>query len=54
MNAARPGTPPPGPDARTGRFGTDTHGYQAMLAAGRKHTGQIWAVEGCSGIGRQR
>ncbi|MEU7906390.1 IS110 family transposase [Actinoplanes sp. NPDC049118] len=35
-----------------GRFGTDRNGYQAMLAAGRKHTDRIWAVEGCSGIGR--
>ncbi|MFC7532347.1 transposase [Actinoplanes sp. GCM10030250] len=35
-----------------GRFGTDREGYQAMLAAGRKHTDRIWAVEGCSGIGR--
>ncbi|WP_433788762.1 IS110 family transposase [Actinoplanes sp. CA-252034] len=35
-----------------GRFGTDTDGYQAMLAAGRKHTDRIWAVEGCNGIGR--
>jgi hypothetical protein len=23
-----------------------------MLAAGRKHTDRLWAVEGCSGIGR--
>jgi transposase len=35
-----------------GRFGTDRDGYQAMLAAGRKHADRIWAVEGCSGIGR--
>jgi transposase len=35
-----------------GRFGTDSDGYQAMLAAGRKHTDRMWAVEGCSGIGR--
>ncbi|GIM89840.1 IS110 family transposase [Paractinoplanes toevensis] len=35
-----------------GRFGTDRDGYQAMLAAGREHTDRIWAVEGCSGIGR--
>jgi transposase len=37
---------------RQGRFGTDRDGYQAMLAAGRKHTDRIWAVEGCNGIGR--
>jgi transposase len=37
---------------RQGRFGTDRDGYQAMLATGRKHTERVWAVEGCSGIGR--
>ncbi|MFG3714790.1 IS110 family transposase [Micromonospora sp. NPDC047730] len=35
-----------------GRFGTDRDGYQAMLAAGRKHKDRVWAVEGCNGIGR--
>ncbi|MEV6487126.1 IS110 family transposase [Actinoplanes sp. NPDC051633] len=35
-----------------GRFSTDRDGYRAMLAAGRKHNDRIWAVEGCSGIGR--
>jgi hypothetical protein len=35
-----------------GRFATDRDGYKAMLAAGRKHPDRIWAVEGCSGIGR--
>jgi transposase len=35
-----------------GRFATDRDGYKAMLAAGRKHTDRLWAVEGCSGIGR--
>ena len=35
-----------------GRFGTDHDGYQAMLAAGRKHKDRVWAVEGCNGIGR--
>jgi transposase len=35
-----------------GRFGTDRDGYQAMLAVGRKHNDRVWAVEGCSGIGR--
>jgi hypothetical protein len=34
------------------RFGTDTDGYQAMLAAGRRHKDREWALEGCSGIGR--
>src|SRR5437660_10986393 len=35
-----------------GRFGTDTDGYKAMLAAGRRHKEREWAVEGCNGIGR--
>ena len=35
-----------------GRYGTDTAGYQAMLAAGRRHAARVWAVEGCNGIGR--
>ena len=35
-----------------GRFGTDRDGYQAMLTAGRQHKDRVWAVEGCSGIGR--
>lgn len=35
-----------------GRYGTDTPGYQAMLAAGRTHPDRLWAVEGCNGIGR--
>lgn len=35
-----------------GRYSTDTGGYQAMLAAGRRHAGRVWAVEGCNGIGR--
>ncbi len=36
----------------TGRFGTDTGGYRAMLAAGRWWPDRAWAVEGCSGVGR--
>jgi hypothetical protein len=35
-----------------GRFAADRDGCQAMLAAGRKHADRLWAVEGCSGIGR--
>jgi transposase len=35
-----------------GRYGTDTDGYQQMLAAGRQFPDRIWAVEGCNGIGR--
>ena len=36
----------------TGRFGTDEAGYAGMLAAGRRFTERVWAVEGCNGIGR--
>jgi transposase len=35
-----------------GRFGTDSDGYRAMLAAGRRYPQRLWAVEGCNGIGR--
>jgi transposase len=35
-----------------GRFGTDSDGYKAMLAAGRRYKDRQWAVEGCNGIGR--
>jgi len=35
-----------------GRYATDSGGYQAMLAAGRRHGERVWAVEGCNGIGR--
>jgi hypothetical protein len=35
-----------------GRDGTDTDGYQQMLAAGRQYPDRVWAVEGCAGIGR--
>jgi transposase len=35
-----------------GRYGTDTDGYQAMLAAGRQFPNRVWAVEGSNGIGR--
>ena len=35
-----------------GRYGTDSDGYRAMLAAGRRYPRRIWAVEGCNGIGR--
>jgi transposase len=35
-----------------GRYGTDSDGYQAMLAAGRQFPDRVWAVEGCAGIGR--
>src|SRR6266511_3337914 len=35
-----------------GRYETDSAGYQAMLAAGRRFSDRVWAVEGCAGIGR--
>jgi transposase len=35
-----------------GRFGTDPAGYADMLAAGRRYPQRVWAVEGCSGIGK--
>jgi transposase len=35
-----------------GRFTTDADGYQQMLTAGRAFSDRVWAVEGCSGIGR--
>ena len=35
-----------------GRYGTDKAGYAEMLAAARKFTDRVWAVEGCNGIGR--
>jgi transposase len=35
-----------------GRFGTDKAGYAQMLAAGRKFSDRLWAVEGCNGIGK--
>jgi transposase len=36
----------------TARFATDTVGYKAMLAEGRRFTDRVWAVEGCNGIGK--
>ena len=35
-----------------GRFGTDKAGYAELLAAGRRHSRRVWAVEGCNGIGK--
>ena len=35
-----------------GRFGTDCAGYRTMLAVGRRYPQRIWAVEGCTGVGR--
>jgi len=41
-----------GMELSRGRFGTDEAGYAGMLAAGRKFTERVWAVEGCNGIGK--
>ena len=35
-----------------GRYGTDTAGYRAMLAAVKRWPERTWAIEGCQGIGR--
>ncbi|MGW3608192.1 IS110 family transposase [Micromonospora sp. NPDC005161] len=34
------------------RYGTDKTGYAQMLAASRRYTDRVWAVEGCNGIGK--
>jgi transposase len=36
----------------TGRFGTDSRQYQAMLKVARQWPQRLWAVEGANGIGR--
>src|SRR5215211_5506762 len=35
-----------------GRFATDQDGYRAMLRCAKQWSGRVWAIEGCSGIGR--
>jgi transposase len=35
-----------------GRYATDREGYGAMLRYARQWPNRVWAVEGCSGIGR--
>lgn len=35
-----------------GRFSTDVVGYRSMLDYLRRWPDRVWAVEGCSGIGR--
>jgi transposase len=35
-----------------GRFGTDVAGYRSMLDYLRQWRDRVWAIEGCSGIGR--
>src|SRR5919112_479628 len=38
--------------AGAGRFGTDRDGYAAMTRYARQWPDRVWAIEGCSGIGR--
>jgi transposase len=35
-----------------GRFATDRDGYQALLRCAKRWPERVWAIEGCSGIGR--
>ena len=35
-----------------GRFATDRDGFQGMLAYVKAWPNRVWAIEGCSGIGR--
>ena len=35
-----------------GRFATDRDGFQGMLAYAKAWPNRVWAIEGCSGIGR--
>ncbi|MDP9434436.1 MAG: hypothetical protein M3P93_04280, partial [Actinomycetota bacterium] len=35
-----------------GRYATDGSGYAAMLRQAQRWPDRVWAVEGCSGIGR--
>ena len=35
-----------------GRYGTDRDGYQAMLRYVKQWPERVWAIQGCSGIGR--
>ena len=35
-----------------GRFGTDVAGYRALLGYVKRWPERVWAIEGCSGIGR--
>ncbi|MGW5054750.1 IS110 family transposase [Actinokineospora sp. NPDC004072] len=46
------GSRPAGTSARSGQFGTDNTGYQAMLAAAAAWPRRVWAVEGCNGVGK--
>lgn len=35
-----------------GRYGTDEPGYAALLREAKRWPDRVWAIEGCSGIGR--
>lgn len=35
-----------------GRFGTDVVGYKAMVTSVKQWPDRVWAIEGCSGIGK--
>jgi transposase len=35
-----------------GRFATDRDGFQGMLVYVKAWPNRVWAIEGCSGIGR--
>jgi transposase len=35
-----------------GRFATDRDGYQGLLRCAKQWPNRVWAIEGCSGIGR--
>src|SRR5690348_15943432 len=35
-----------------GRYGSDTAGFEAMLADAARWPQRVWAVEGCEGIGK--
>jgi transposase len=44
-----------GPDEQVlggGRYGTDERGFGAMLREAKRWPERVWAIEGCSGIGR--
>ena len=36
----------------SGRYGTDEPGYAALLREAKQWPDRVWAIEGCSGIGR--
>ncbi|MGK8491319.1 transposase [Nocardia asiatica] len=36
----------------TGRYSTDTAGYNELLTAAKQFPDRVWAIEGCNGVGR--